>query len=223
LFNVLTGFAEPPVWERLAPAPRTMRKEMTRLIRAEAKIAKSGRPARIIAKFNSLVDAPITEELYAASQAGVQIDLIVRGICILRPGVPGLSETISVRSVIGRFLEHTRLYVFGNGGDPVVYIGSADWMTRNMDRRVESMVRLETPLIKQRVVDLAQTSLDDNRQARILHADGSYERLYPGDHKEVSTQVEHTLEAQRHASAAAGAGYPVRDDAFRPFRSVSSR
>ncbi len=185
LFNMLTGYSQPPEWERLLVAPMTMRSGFVALIRREAEHAKSvsvkrGKASgRIIAKFNSLVDQGICDELYAASQAGVQIDLIVRGMCILRPGVPGLSENIRVRSIVGRLLEHSRIYHFENAGNPVTYIGSADWMSRNLDRRVECMVRIEKPELLQRLMHIIECCLADTVQARELLTDGTYCRIRP--------------------------------------------
>jgi polyphosphate kinase len=179
LFNILTGFAAPPEWSRLAVAPTTLRSSFNDWIHDEMANARAGRPARIIAKFNSLVDTAICDELYAASQAGVQVDLIVRGMCILRPGVPGLSENIRVISIVGRFLEHSRIFWFERGGDGLVAIASADWMTRNLDRRVEHLVRIEDRKLKRSLKDLLDRYLEDSTKARLLRADGSYVRIQP--------------------------------------------
>jgi polyphosphate kinase len=190
LFNMLTGYSQPPEWERLAVAPLTLRKRFVAWIRREAEHAREARGkgkggkgehggGRIIAKFNSLVDQGICDELYAASQAGVEIDLIVRGMCILRPGVPGLSETIRVRSLVGRLLEHSRIFYFHNRGSPLVAISSADWMTRNLDRRVECLVRIEDQALRERLVGILELCLRDNAQARALLPDGRYQRLAP--------------------------------------------
>jgi polyphosphate kinase len=179
LFNIITGFAHPIEFERLAVSPITMRPSFSAWILREIEHARAGRPARIAAKFNSLVDEGIADELYAASQAGVRIELVVRGMCIVRPGVPGLSENIRVISVVGRFLEHSRIYYFHNDGDPVVAIASADWMTRNLDRRVEQLVRLPAGPVRDQVSALLQLYLADNCKARQLRSDGAYERLQP--------------------------------------------
>lgn len=204
LFNILTGFSLPPDWERLAVSPLTMRETFVGWIRREAEHARAGRGGRILAKFNSLVDAEMCEELYAASRAGVEIDLIVRGMCILRPGVPGLSETIRVRSIVGRFLEHSRIYHFGNAGEPVYAIGSADWMTRNLDRRVESLVRIEDPELQHRLEHLLELYLRDNVKARELRCDGSYRRLRPAPgEEERHAQAELLAEGASAAPAAA--------------------
>jgi polyphosphate kinase len=184
LFNMLTGYSQPPEWERLSVAPMNLRKNFREWIRREADNARAGRPARIVAKCNSLVDVEMCDELYAASQAGVDIDLIVRGMCILRPGVPGLSERIRVRSIVGRLLEHHRIYWFANhaaaGPRPVVAIASADWMSRNLDRRVECLTRIEDPALQERLQALAEIFLADEAQARILGPDGVYRRASPG-------------------------------------------
>jgi polyphosphate kinase len=203
LFNLLTGHSLPPEWERLAVAPLTLRSQCIEWIRREA---RHGAKGRIIAKFNSLVDHRMCDELYAASKAGVQIDLIVRGMCILRPGVKGLSENIRVRSIVGRFLEHTRIFHFANLGDPVYAIASADWMTRNLDWRVESLVRIEEPeqtAVLKRILDL---SLADNVQARELRSDGIYVRLVPprGKGKAIASQVVLAAEAAKEAVEPAG-------------------
>ncbi|MBA2482285.1 MAG: polyphosphate kinase 1 [Planctomycetes bacterium] len=179
LFNMLTGYSKPPEWERLAVAPLTMRSQFVAWIRREASHAKAGRGGRIIAKFNSLVDTAMVDELYAASLAGVEIDLIVRGMCILRPGVPGLSPTIRVRSIVGRLLEHSRIYHFANHRNPVYAIASADWMTRNLDRRIECLVRIEDEALCARIRSFLDVCLEDNVEARVLAPDGIYTRLTP--------------------------------------------
>ena len=177
LFNMLTGFSRPPHWERLIVAPLTFRSSIQDAIDREAEHAKAGRGGRIIAKMNSLVDPKICEHLYAASMAGVEIDLIIRGICILRPGVPGLSPTIKVRSVIGRYLEHSRLYYFANHGDPSYIIGSGDWMSRNLDRRVESLVSVAEPRLQRFFDKLLANYLKDKRSSRILDGNGTSKHL----------------------------------------------
>ena len=179
LFNMLTGYSRPPEFERLWVSPLTMRSSMVGHIRAEAEHARAGRPARITAKFNALVDEGICDELYAASQAGVEIDLIVRGMCILRAGVKGLSPTIRVHSLIGRLLEHSRIYRFENGGRPVYAIASADWMTRNLDRRVESAVVIDDPRLTARLQAILDICLEDDSGVRDLRPDGTYVRRRP--------------------------------------------
>ncbi|HZI86961.1 MAG TPA: polyphosphate kinase 1 [Pyrinomonadaceae bacterium] len=177
LFNFLTGFSMQKEYSRLLVAPVNLRERMMALIERETAHAEAGRPARIAAKVNRLTDLDIIEALYRASQSGVKIDLIVRGACMLRPGVPGLSQTIHVRSVVGRFLEHSRIFYFANGGEEEVYIGSADWMTRNLNRRVEVVAPVLDPQSKQYLKDTVLSGyLRDNVKARVMTSDGTYER-----------------------------------------------
>ncbi len=180
LFNTLTGLAEYPGFKKLLVAPFDMAARFKGMILRECNIALAGKPARIIVKINSLVDEELIEHLYDASAAGVKIDLIVRGICCLRPGVPGVSENIRVISVVGRFLEHSRIFYFCNNGKHDVILGSADWMPRNLHRRVEVCFPVEDPLLKQRIVEeLLPAFLNDRVKARELQADGRYLRLQP--------------------------------------------
>jgi polyphosphate kinase len=180
LFNILTGYSEIPQWRKLSVAPLQLRERILKLIEREASLSTPERPGRIIAKMNALVDVDTIEALYRASQAGVRVDLIVRGICCLRPGVPGVSENIRVRSIIGRYLEHSRIFYFENGGQPEVFLSSADWMPRNFDGRVETMFPVEDPALKQRLIDeILGLALQDNVQARELQPDGSYRRITP--------------------------------------------
>jgi polyphosphate kinase len=184
LFNYMTGFSRPREYTHLMVAPVNLRPRMLTLIEREIDHAQAGRPARIMAKINRLTDLEIIDALYRASQAGVPIDLIVRGSCMLRPGVPGLSETIHVRSIVGQFLEHSRIFYFANGGADDVYIGSADWMTRNLDRRVEVVTPILDENLKRHLKDVVLgTYLKDNTKARVLNADGVYERvpMAPGE------------------------------------------
>ena len=148
VFNMLSGYSEPPTWNRLILAPLWLRNRCVRMIRRETMRAREGKPAHIMAKMNSLCDREIIACLYEASCAGVKIELVVRGICCLKAGVPGLSENISVHSIVGNFLEHARIFYFENGGSPEVYMGSADWMPRNLDKRVEIMFPVEDPAVK---------------------------------------------------------------------------
>jgi polyphosphate kinase len=186
LFNFLTGYSRQKKYRQLLVAPVNLRERMISLIRRETEHARAGRPARISVKINRLADAEVIRALYEASQVGVPIDLIVRGVCMLRPGVPGLSETISVRSIVGRLLEHSRAYYFANGGDEELYTGSADWMSRNFDRRVEVIAPVYDPNLKKYLKDVVlATYLKDNVKARRLLPDGSYERIKaaPGEER----------------------------------------
>ncbi|HET9275753.1 MAG TPA: polyphosphate kinase 1 [Gemmatimonadales bacterium] len=187
LFNVLTGFASPAGYRRLLVAPDGMRSRLETLIRREIAHAEAGREARILAKMNALVDPAIIAQLYEASRAGVRIDLLVRGICCLRPGIPGVSEHIRVLSIVGRFLEHSRAWYFRNGGSEEVYIGSADWMERNLDRRIEAAAPLGDPAHRAAVRDLLELMWRDNRQAWELAADGTWTQRAPGEEPEVAT------------------------------------
>jgi polyphosphate kinase len=179
LFNLLTGYSAPPRWNKLDVAPLGLHERILALIAREAEHARAGRPARIVAKMNALVDADVIEGLYKASQAGVPIHLLVRGICCLRPCVPRVSETIEVRALVDRFLEHGRVFCFANGGKDEVYLSSADWMPRNFHRRVEAMIPVEDAPLKQRLLDILQLQLSDNVKAWCLRPDGKYERVQP--------------------------------------------
>jgi polyphosphate kinase len=179
LFNYLTGFSKQQNFRRLLVAPVTLRRSMEALIERETQHALEGRTAHIKAKMNALVDPRIIALLYGASQAGVQIDLVVRGMCSLRPGVAGVSDNIRVSSVIGRFLEHSRLFWFANGGDQEMYIGSADWMGRNLDRRVEAVAPIEDPQLRQQLERLIDAYLDDNCTAWDMQSDGSFVQRMP--------------------------------------------
>ncbi len=177
LFNLLTGICQFQGMQKLVVAPFDLHTQMLRSIQREAENAAKGLPARIIAKMNSLVEPELIEALYRASQAGVKIDLIVRGICCLRPGVKGVSENITVRSIVDRFLEHSRIYYFENACQPEVFLGSADWMPRNLFRRIEVVFPVEDGNLRERVIrDVLGVSLGDNVKARFLHADGSYHK-----------------------------------------------
>jgi len=189
LFNYLTVYTEPKQIRKLLMAPINLRDRMIELIGRETENAKAGKRTRIIAKINRLADSEIVNKLYEASQAGVEIDLIIRGICTLRPGVPGLSDNIRVRSVVGRLLEHSRVYHFENGGDPEVFVGSSDWMPRNLDRRVEVL----TPIRDRRIARYISEQylpmyLNDNMKARLLQSDGSYTRA-PKTGEEIDAQL----------------------------------
>lgn len=182
LFNFLTGYSQQDKYHRLLVAPLNLRERLTELIRRETRNKTEGRPARMMIKMNSLTDEQLIQELYDAAAAGVEIDLIVRGVCALRPAVKGLSSSIRVRSVVGRFLEHSRIFYFANGGEDEVYIGSADWMSRNLDRRVEIVVPIVDPEISLYLRDEVLGSyLRDNTNARMLRADGSYRKVSGGE------------------------------------------
>ncbi len=187
IFNALTGFSHQSEYRTLLVAPANMRKRFTDMVKREADNARAGKPARIIAKMNALVDPEIIQHLYDASQAGVNIDLIVRGICCLRPGLPGVSDRIKVISIVGRFLEHSRIYYFANNGDEELYFGSADWMPRNFDRRVEVITPIEDRSLHPRVCSLLETCLADNREAWDLASDGTYTQRKPGRGPVIST------------------------------------
>jgi polyphosphate kinase len=178
-FNVLNGSTIPAWYRKVIVAPQALKGTLLELIRREATNARMGRPARIIAKMNSLVDPDVIEGLYEASRAGVTIDLIVRGICCLRPGVPGASERIRVISILGRFLEHSRAYHFHNAGDEECYIASADWMPRNLLKRIETMIPIEDPRHREAIRGWLEQMLTDNRQAWHLEPGGNYTQRRP--------------------------------------------
>jgi polyphosphate kinase len=201
LFNFLTGYSRQKEYRQLLVAPVNLRERMIHLIRREAEHARAGRPARISVKINRLADEQTVRALYEASQAGVPVDLIVRGVCVLRPGVPGLSETITVRSIVGRLLEHSRVYYFKNGGDEELYTGSSDWMSRNFDRRVEVVVPVYDPSLKRYLKDVVLAAyLKDNVKARLLQRDGSYERVRPAPGEE-------SFDSQMHFQESIGTGF----------------
>ncbi|WP_376745659.1 RNA degradosome polyphosphate kinase [Paenibacillus sedimenti] len=177
LFNEITGYSAPHNWQSFAVAPTDLRIKLFELIEREAEHARAGRPAHIIAKMNSLSNQEMVDALYAASQAGVKIDLIIRGVCCLRPGVPGLSENITVRSIVDRFLEHSRIYYFENGGQVDIYLSSADWMTRNLTRRIELMCPVLDGQLKKMMIQILSLSLNDNVKARELMPNGMYARV----------------------------------------------
>lgn len=176
VFNMLSGYSEPLVWNKLALAPLWLKDRFLHLIDREKKFAQSGRPAHIIAKVNSLCDRDVIAALYEASAAGVKIDLIVRGICCLKTGIKDVSENITVRSIVGNFLEHSRIFYFENDEHYEIYCGSADWMPRNLERRVEILFPVERPELKEKLLHILQCQLKDNVKASVLQADGTYEK-----------------------------------------------
>ena len=179
VFSFLTAYAENPSYDPLLVAPLDLAEKIIALIDREAEHARQGKEARIIAKMNALLDKTVVQALYRASQAGVQIDLLVRGICALRPGVRGVSDNIHVRSIVGRFLEHSRIFYFANSGEEEIYMGSADWMPRNLYERVEVLVPLRDEMLRERVRhEILDAYLADNRKARILLKDATYMRAW---------------------------------------------
>ena len=177
VFNMLSGYSEPMSWNQLILAPYWLRDRFLKLIKRETKNAKNGEDARIVAKMNSLCDPGIIAALYEASANGVKIDLIIRGICCLKIGIPGVSENISVRSIVGNFLEHSRIFYFENNGNAEVYMGSADWMQRNLDKRVEIVFPLLDNSLKQKAIHILEVELEDNVKARVMGDDGIYYRI----------------------------------------------
>jgi polyphosphate kinase len=214
-FSALTGYSDPPRMKKLVMAPTEFRRRLLKLIARERRRAQAGQPAEIVAKMNSLIDDEIIHAVYDASRAGVRIRLNVRGICALRPGIPDVSESIEVVSIVDRFLEHSRIYYFQNGGDEEVYLASGDWMTRNLDKRIELMFPVEDPGHKARVIHVLRSMFSDTEKARWLRADGTYERRppAPGD---APFRVQHHLqeEARRRAAVARGrAGIVLQPEA----------
>jgi polyphosphate kinase len=187
-FNTITGYSESPMFNRLVMAPAGMRDKILLLVQRETDWAREGHNGEILAKMNSLVDPKIIQALYEAGKAGVKIRLNVRGICCLRPGVPGLSENIQVISILDRYLEHSRAFAFGNGGEPEVYVSSADWMPRNLDRRIELMFPVQQQDLKEKVVEILRAQMTDNQKARLLKPDGTYERVAAGRSDPVRVQ-----------------------------------
>jgi polyphosphate kinase len=182
IFLQLTGLTQVPKLRKLLHAPFSLHQALLAKIDREAEHARAGKPSRIIAKLNALTEPTVIQALYRASRAGVDIDLIVRGVCCLRPGVRGVSDRIKVRSIVGRFLEHSRVYYFDNAGEPEVYCGSADWMDRNLFRRIEIAFPIEAPELRSRVADDLKLYLEDDMQSWLLDAGGTYTRA-SGDRK----------------------------------------
>ncbi len=201
VFNMLSGYSEPPTWNKLLLAPLWLRSRCIKMIRRETAHALAGKPAHIMAKMNSLCDKEIIANLYEASCAGVKIELVIRGICSLKAGVPGLSENISVHSIVGNYLEHARIFYFENDGSPEVYMGSADWMPRNLDKRVEIMFPVEDPKLKEQVIHILEVQLADNVKAHILQPDGTYEKIDKRGKVLVTAQEQFCQEAVAMAKA----------------------
>ena len=196
VFNMISGYSEPSSWNSLIVAPFWLRKRFLHLIEREEKNAKAGKEARIIAKMNSLCDQEIIAALYAASAAGVKIDLIIRGICCLRTGIPGVSDNITVRSIVGNFLEHARIFYFYNNGAEEIYMGSADWMPRNLDRRVEIVFPLYDEQTRAQAMHVLEVQLADNEKARVMNDEGKYEKIDRRGKVSVNAQEQFCAEAQ---------------------------
>ncbi len=202
VFNMLSGYSEPLVWNELSVAPLWLKDKFLYLIGREKKYAAEGRPARIIAKMNSLCDRDVIAALYAASAEGVKIDLIVRGICCLKTGIKGVSENITVRSIVGNFLEHSRIFYFENGEDYEIYCGSADWMPRNLERRVEILFPVKRQELKEELLHILTSQLKDNRKASVLQQDGSYGKVDKRGKTPFQSQEAFCQEAIKRAAAA---------------------
>lgn len=204
-FNVISGYSDPPAWNKIVVAPLGLRQRLYELIDREIACAVAGKPARIVAKLNSLVDKDMVQKLYQASHAGVRIDLIVRGICQLKPGIPGVSDTIAVRSIVGRFLEHSRIVYFAGGGEERVFLSSADWMSRNLNDRVELLFPVDDPGHVERLKGILDLFLQDNQKAYVMRNDGSY-RHADKRARAVSSQDELLRQARQ---ASRGAELPL--------------
>ncbi len=202
LFNSLTGCSLRASYQRLVIAPRDLHRRTIELIERETKSAREGKPAGIKAKMNALLDPAVIHALYEASQAGVPIELAVRGVCSLRPQMKGISENIRVISVVGRFLEHSRIFAFENAGHPEVYLSSADWMPRNFFRRVEAAFPLVDPALARHAREILDDSLRDTARARELRSDGTYVRVLPADDKPFDSQANFLEEARRRTQRA---------------------
>ena len=200
VFNMLSGYSEPKRWNKLIVAPIWMKDRFLSLIEREAENAKKGLPAQIRAKMNSLCDPKIMAGLYYASSCGVQVELLVRGICCLKVGIPGVSENIQVRSIVGEFLEHSRIFYFENGGNPEIYMGSADWMPRNLDRRVEIVFPVEDEKIKKELEHVLELEFRDNVKAHLLQPDGTYVKPDKRGKTQINSQMEFCMEATEKAS-----------------------
>ncbi|KEZ91261.1 MULTISPECIES: RNA degradosome polyphosphate kinase [Clostridia] len=219
VFNMLSGYSEPLHWNKLVIAPIWLRARFLRLIRRETKNAENGKTAHIMAKMNSLCDKEIIAALYEASCAGVKTQLIVRGICSLKAGVPGLSENITVHSIVGNFLEHARIFYFENDNSPEIYMGSADWMPRNLDRRVEIMFPVEDEMLQEQILHVLKVQFQDNVKAHILKADGTYEKPDKRGKVLVNSQELFCEEAIQNVKAELGKSDPVGSRVFIPTES----
>ncbi len=199
IFNMLSGYSEPEIWKKLTVAPKWLRNRLLELIVRETRLAKEGKPAYIMAKMNSICDQEVIAHLYQASAAGVKISLIVRGICCLKTGIPGISENIHVRSIVGKFLEHSRIFLFGNDTNEEIYMASADWMPRNLDKRVEIMFPIEDEGLKKEVRHILEVELADQVRARVMKMDqsGTYERVSSDGTQLLDSQEEFCREAGR--------------------------
>ncbi len=197
VFNMLSGYSEPRSWNRLSLAPLWLKDRFLYLINREKEYARKGRPAKIIAKMNALCDKSIIEALYEAGAAGVKIDLIIRGICCLKTGLPGVGENIKVRSIVGNYLEHARIFYFENDGRPEYYCASADWMPRNLDRRVEIMFPIEKPELQEKIRHILEYQLKDTMKAHILRADGTYKKQTAGDGEGFNSQLAFCADARQ--------------------------
>lgn len=198
LFNILTGFSKPSMWKKLSLAPFTMREELYRLIKAETENAKDGKTGRIIFKMNSLVDKDIIEVLYEAAKSGVKIDLIVRGMCCLKSGMEEISSNIRVISIVGRYLEHSRIYFFENGGNPKIYLSSADIMERNLNWRIETLFPIEESEIKDKIIKILDMNIEDNIKTRVQLLSGKYEKTDRRGKKILHSQEEFYKEAKEN-------------------------
>lgn len=216
VFNMLSGYSEPLGWNKLSLAPLWLRGKFLRLIQREAKNAVKGKPSGIVAKMNTLCDMEIIANLYEASCAGVKIDLIIRGACCLKAGIPGLSENITVRSIVGNFLEHSRIFLFKNGGAPKIFMGSADWMPRNLDRRVEILFPVEDEKLLDRLIHYLEVQLEDNVKAHFLQPDGTYVKLDKRGRTLVNSQEVFCREAIEEVKMEEDSKDPVKVRVFIP-------
>jgi polyphosphate kinase len=212
-FNTITGYAQPTKYQKIEAAPIGLRDRLLELIEGETARASQGQKAQIMLKLNSLVDARLIEALYVASQAGVKVDLIIRGTCCLCPGVAGMSSNISVLSIVDRYLEHSRILYFLNGGEPKLFISSADWMPRNLDRRIELLIPVEDEVCRDKLIVILKTCLADTVKGWRLKADGTYSRVLAKGAKLLRSQ-----EAFRLAAVKRAAAEKARPVVFQPYR-----